>query len=178
MRDDDEVRETPPVVVGAVSVGTTPLPFLAVYAVLFILHGWLRPVHPPDISSSQTGELIAGLIAAAAFVVLSVMVWMFLNGRRRWPFVLGHLVVLGATIWFLVDETKGGAVISALVLATSVLALVLAFAPDSWRHVGRTPPAIVTRLYPGRSAADAGDPAELARSSEPTLVEPATLRRR
>ncbi|MEO9140117.1 MAG: hypothetical protein ABI345_13755, partial [Jatrophihabitans sp.] len=137
MHDDDEVRETPGAVVGAVSIGTAPLPFLAVYAALFILHGWVHPVHPPDITDSQDGELVAGFIAAAIFIALSVTLWMFLNRTRRWPFVIGQLVVVGTSIYFLIDKTKGGAVVSVLVLLASIVALVLSFAPSAWEHIGR-----------------------------------------
>ncbi|SHG63538.1 hypothetical protein SAMN05443575_2430 [Jatrophihabitans endophyticus] len=144
---DDDVRETPPAVVGAVSIGTAPLPFLAVYAVLFILHGTISPAHPPDITSTQTGELIAGIVAAVVFVVLATTLWLFLNGRYRWPFVVGQLVVLVTTAWFLVDDTAGGVAVSALVCATSLVALVLGFAPGSWRHVRRPVPALVGRAF-------------------------------
>lgn len=180
--DEDDYRETPPVVVGAVSVGTVPLPFLAVYAVLFILHGWVRPVHPPDITSTQDGELVAGLIAAAAFIVVTYALVQFLNTRRRWPFALTQLVILGVSVWFLLDDTKGGSAISTLVLVACVVSLALGFAPSSWRHLGKTPPRIIARMYglfPTGGSSPAGSDAQaLPRSSEPTLVPPASLRRR
>lgn len=181
MHDDDE-RETSPVVVGAVSIGTAPLPFLAVYAVLFILRGTIRPVHPPDVTSSQTGELIAGIVALIAFVVMSTTLLWFLNRRRRWPFAAGQLAMVAITTYFLLDRTTGGEMVSALVLVTSVMALVLGFAPASWRHVERPVPRAVERGYglvsgPRRST-DAGSASALAQSSDPTLVEPAPLRRR
>lgn len=66
MYDDDE-RDTPPVVVAAVALGAAPLPFLAVYAVLFLTHGSVHPVQPPDITSSTSGEFIAGCVAALLF---------------------------------------------------------------------------------------------------------------
>ncbi|GAB2462246.1 hypothetical protein [Jatrophihabitans fulvus] len=177
-RDPDLDHESPAVVVGAVSIGTAPLPFLAVYATLFILHGTISPAHPPDITDSQTGELIAGIVAAVLFVALSVALWMFLGGRRRWPAALGEAAVLGTTIWFLTDETKGGAMISALLLLTSLVSLVLSFAPDGWRHVGRTPPGWISRLFREGRTARAGDPKALPGSAEPSAVEPASLRRR
>ncbi len=182
MRDDyrdDDARETPPAVVGAVSIGTAPLPFLAVYATLFLIHGTIAPAHPPAITDSQTGELIAGIVAAVLFVALAFTLWLFLNGRRRWPFVVGQLAVLGTTVWFLIDETTGGRPISVLVLVTSVVALVLGFAPDGWRHVGRRPPGAIARLYRGKgsSIGGAGDTAKLPVSTQPTMVEPTSLRR-
>ena len=55
--DDDESRDAPPVVIGAVAAGVAPLPFLAVYAVLFISRGTVHPVTPPDVGNSKTTEL-------------------------------------------------------------------------------------------------------------------------
>lgn len=183
--DDDDVRDAPPAVVAAVSLGTVPLPFLAVYAVLFILHGWFSPVHPPDITSSQDGELIAGLIAAAIFIAMTVAVLWFLNRRRRWPFAVAELAVVGVSVWFLTDDTKGGPTISAVVLVAAVAALVFGFAPAAWWHLGQTPPAVVERVWglvpafrTKQPEPDAGDPGALPQSTTPTLVEPASLRRR
>lgn len=140
MRDEDELRETPPVVVGAVAVGTAPLPFLAVYAVTFIVHGGFHPVSPPDITRTAHGELVAGIIALALFVIaVAALLWM-LNGRRRWPFAIVQLAVLGTAVYFLLDGTKGGAAISYLLVATSVAAFVCAFVPQAWDHVGRARP--------------------------------------
>lgn len=182
MQYDDDYRETPHSVVFAVSSGTVPLPFLAVYAILFILHGWVHPVHPPDITSSQHGELIAGLVAAAAFVVLTVALLWFLNARRRWPFAVAQLAVLGVSIWFLLDQTKGGPVVSVLLALAALVSLAFGFAPDSWHHLGSTPPAPIERAYgllPTAGATpDTGDQHALPGSTPPTLVEPSSLRRR
>jgi hypothetical protein len=178
---DDDERETPPMVVGAVALGTAPLPFLAVYATLFIIHGSVHPVNPPDVTSSQHGELLAGVIALALFVLVVVSLLHFVNGRRRWPFAVLQAAMLGASIDFLVDTTKGGPVISVLIVVTTVIALGLAFAPDGWTHVGRSTPSIVERMYspltrkPRVTVHPATTP--LAQSSEPTLVEPGSLRR-
>ena len=144
---DDDVRESPPAVVGAVSVGTAPLPFLAVYAVLFILHGWFAPAHPPDITSSQTGELIAGIVAAVVFIVLTVTLWWLLNGHRRWPFALVQPALLAGAIYLLTDVAIGGRAVLILIAATTTVALALAFAPGGWSHVGRATPALIARLY-------------------------------
>ncbi|MGI8678431.1 MAG: hypothetical protein ACR2LX_07065 [Jatrophihabitans sp.] len=184
MRDDDEVRDAPPVVVAAVSFGTVPLPFLAVYAVLFILHGWFAPVNPPDITSSQTGELVAGLIATAAFIVMTVALLWFLNRRRRWPFAITELAIVGLSIWFLTDATKGGPLISAVVLVATLAALVFGFAPDAWLYLDRNPPRLFDRVwgvvprFRSTRRTDTGDASALPRSTEPTLVPPASLRRR
>ncbi|MEO9137901.1 MAG: hypothetical protein ABI345_02425, partial [Jatrophihabitans sp.] len=87
------------------------------------------------------------------------------------------------SIYFLIDKTKGGAVVSVLVLLASIVALVLSFAPSAWEHIGRAAPRAVTRAYnwrPGGSGPEstAGDQSSLPRSSDPTRVESTTLRRR
>ena len=93
--DDDDMREAPPAVIGAVAAGVAPTPFLAVYAVLFIAHGFFHPVQPPDITTTNTGEKIAGVVALALLLVMVLTIFWFLNGRRRWPFVIGQLATLG-----------------------------------------------------------------------------------
>jgi hypothetical protein len=153
VRDDDDVRETPPMVVGAVAAGTAPVPFLAVYSVMFIVHGGFHPVVPPDITSTAHGELIAGIIALALLVVaVTALLWL-LNGRRRWPFALVQLAVLGTAIDFVIDDTKGGRSLSAVLAVTSVVALVLAFTQQGWDHMGRTRPR--RRRRPVRPAGSA-----------------------
>jgi hypothetical protein len=140
MRNDDEVRETPPSVVGAVAAGTVPLPFLAIYAVMFIVHGGFHRVVPPDITNSARGELIAGIIALVLFIVLIVVLLWMLNGRRRWPFVVVQLAVLVTAVAFVLDDTKGGRAVSLIVGVAALIALGFAAAPDSWTHVGRSRP--------------------------------------
>jgi hypothetical protein len=137
---DDEERSAPPAVVGAVAAGTAPLPFLAVYSVMFIVHGGFHPVVPPDITNTDRGELIAGIIALALFVLSIVALLWMLNGRRRWPFVVIQLLVLGAAVDFIVDGTRGGRLISWVLVISSLVALGFAFAGQSWDHVGRPRP--------------------------------------
>jgi hypothetical protein len=155
MRDDDEVREAPPAVIGAVAAGTAPLPFLAIYAVMFIVHGGFHPVVPPDITGSAHGELIAGIIALALFIVTVVVLLWMLNGRRRWPFVVVQLAVLAAAVDFVLDDTKGGRTISVILGLAAIAALVCAFAPGSWTHVGRARP---TRRKPALPAGSGPSP--------------------
>ena len=149
---DDEVRETPSAVVWAVACGTASLPFLAVYAVMFIVHGGIHKVAPPDITSTAHGELIAGVIALAGFVVALVALLWMLNGRRRWPFVLVQLAMLGIAVDFVLDDTKGGRLISVIVAVTALAAAVLAFAPQSWEYVGRRAPVRRRRAVPVEQA--------------------------
>jgi hypothetical protein len=138
-RDDSEVVETPSVVVGAVAAGTAPLPFLAVYAVIFIVHGGVHKVAPPDITSTSHGELVAGVIALVAFVVAVVALLWLLNGTRRWPFLLVQLAMLGTAIDFVLDVTKGGRLISFIVAVAALVALVLGLLPESAHHVRSRP---------------------------------------
>jgi hypothetical protein len=141
MRDDkgvavDDESETPGTVIASVAVGVTPLPFLAVYATLFIARGGFRPVNPPDITSSAHGELIAGLIAALLFIVGSISVFWFVGGTRRWLFALGQAATLATAIDFVSDATSGPASIPVLLIITSVISLVLAFLPASSTYMG------------------------------------------
>lgn len=147
---DDEAGESPPAVVAAVALGTAPLPFLAVYAVIFIVHGGLHRVQPPDVTSTSTGELVAGIIAAVAFVVLALSLVWLLGGIRRWLFALVQLAVLGIAVDFVVDPTTGGTAVSAVLVLTSVAALLCAFHPQAWGHVDRAVPDRVARLYGAR----------------------------
>jgi hypothetical protein len=179
--DDDDVRETPPAVVGAVALGTAPLPFLAVYTVLFLVHGSVHPVQPPDVTSTKQGEFIAGWIALGVFIVTAVSLLWLVNRRRRWPFVIVQLGILATAIDFLVDDTAGGQFISLLIVITSALALVLSFAPQSWEHVHQRAPSLLARLYgAGSGSRRKNDPGStsLPKSTEPAPVEPASLRRR
>jgi hypothetical protein len=129
--DDDDMREAPPAVIGAVAAGVAPAPFLAVYAVLFISHGFLHPVQPPDITTSQTGEKIAGVTTAVLLLVMVLTIFWFLNGRRRWPFVIGQFATLVTAVDFVLDPTTGSPAVPAVLALTSAAALVLAFLPAS-----------------------------------------------
>jgi hypothetical protein len=150
--DDDDMREAPPAVVGAVAAGVAPTPFLAVYAVLFIAHGFFHPVQPPDITTTRAGEEIAGVIAAMLLLVMVLTIFWFLNGRRRWPFVIGQLATLLTSIDFVLDPTTGSPAVPAVLALTSAAALVLAFLPASSAWVDMRP-----RLLRRRAAKRAAD---------------------
>ena len=143
--DDDESRDAPPVVIGAVAAGVAPLPFLAVYAVLFISRGTVHPVTPPDVGSSKTTELIAGLIALALFVIGSLAALWLLDGRRRWLFVVCQLALLATSIDFIIDSSMGSRAIPVVLAVTSLIALVLAAHPATWKHMGQEPPGGLRR---------------------------------
>lgn len=140
VRNEDEARETPNAVVWAVAAGTAALPFLAVYAVMFIVHGGIHRVVPPDITSTSRGELIAGIVALAWFVVDLVALFWMMNGRRRWPFLLIQLGLLGTAIDFFIDVTKGGRFVSFVVALASLAAIVCALLPPAWEYFGRSAP--------------------------------------
>ena len=150
MDDDDTPRPTPSAVIAAIALGVAPLPFLMVYAVLFILHGSVHPVVPPDITGSKTGELVAGIIALVLFVVGVVSVYWYLNQRRRWLFALGQLATLATSIDFTVDPSKGSPLVPVLLVATSAVALVIALLPVSADYV-RSPVRLRVRMPRPRS---------------------------
>ena len=146
--DHDESRDAPPVVVGAVAAGVAALPFLAVYAVLFIALGTVHPVTPPDVGNSKTAELIAGLIALALFILGALAALWLLDGRRRWLFVVCQLALLATSIDFIIDSSMGSRAIPVVLAATSLVALVLAAHPTTWEHMGQEPPTWPRRNKP------------------------------
>jgi hypothetical protein len=144
--DDDVVHEdAPPVVVGSVAAGVTPLPFLAVYAILFIARGTVHPVTPPDIGHSKTAELIAGLVALVLFVLGSLAAFWLLDARRRWPFMVFQFALLVASIYLITDRTSGSAMIPVLLTATALIALVLAALPQTWTYLRQEVPSWLVR---------------------------------
>lgn len=149
--DSDVPNETPPSVIGAIAAAVAPLPFLVVYAVVFIGHGVFYPVQPPDITTTRTGEAIAGFAAVAVALVLVLTIWWFLSGRRRWPFVLVQLAVLATTIAFIADPNTGSPTVPLVLVVTSAAALVCAFLSGSNEYMGSgwAPRLFVRRSYRG-----------------------------
>ena len=169
--DDDEVFETPDRVSWAVAAGVWPLPLLGVYAVLFLLHGLVYPVQPPDIGNSRTAEAVAGFVALVLLILGAITIMWFLNGRRRWPFLLLQAATFGTAVFFLVDPRTQSWAVPLVLVFTSITAIVLAFAPESAAYVGssvtwpwaRRPSAqekaadkYVGRRRAARAAAEAG----------------------
>lgn len=158
--DDDDMREAPPAVIGAVAAGVAPTPFLAVYAVLFIAHGFFHPVQPPDITTTRYGEAAAGVIAAVLPLVMALTIFWFLNGRRRWPFVVGQFAALVTSIDFAFDPTTGSSAVPTVLALTSAAALVLGCLPASSAWVGARTPLLRLRRRrtarrPGADTSDA-----------------------
>jgi hypothetical protein len=123
-------------VIGSIALGVGPLPFLAVYASLFIAHGFIYPVQPPDITGTALGEGISGIVAVVLFLLGTVTIFWFLNASRRWPFVLGQLATLVTAIDFTLDPTIGARSVSVMLALTSGVALVLAAMPSTWAYMG------------------------------------------
>lgn len=137
-------------VIGAVAAGVAPLPFLAVYAVLFISRGTVHPVQPPDVGDSKTSELLAGLLALALFVIGSLAAYWLLDGRRRWLFVVYQAALLATSIYLIIDRTSGSMTIPILLGITSLVALVLSMLPVTWEHLRQDVPPWLRR---GRASA-------------------------
>jgi hypothetical protein len=145
MSDEDIPRDTPQPVIASIAAGVGALPFLLIYSVIFISHGVFYPVQPPDITSTRGGEAVAGFLAAAIALVLVLTIWWFLNGRRRWPFVLGQLAVLVTTAAFVADPNTGSPTVPIVLIVTSACAFVFALFPVSSRHVGSWAPKLAKR---------------------------------
>ena len=173
MRNDDYPDPTPTPVIWSVALGVGPLPFLAVYSVLFIAHGWVYPVNPPDITSTATGEGVAGIIAAVLFLLGVVFTWWYLNGNRRWPFVIGQLATLVTCVDFILDRTTGGRAVPLFLVATSGLAIVLALVPSGWGHTGFTGFARDSR--PSRHRRAAAPPTAERSPQQPELDDPSIV---
>jgi hypothetical protein len=128
----DGSRDTPSTVVGAIAAGVAPAPFLVTYSVLFILHGTVFPVDPPDITGSKNGEALAGVLALAFLAVIVVGLGLFLSQRTRWLFLVGQLATLGVSVDFLLDSTSGRPAVPFVLAITSTAAVVLGCVPASW----------------------------------------------
>jgi hypothetical protein len=162
--DELDPNRTPPTVIGAVAAGTVVVPFLIVYAFLFIVHGAFVQVDQPDITSSRSGELVAGLVALAFLLLVLWGMGRLLNGYDRWVFVAGQLLTVGVALDLLLDSASGEPQVPAVVLATAVLALVLTFLPPSWRWVASRGGQLVPAPRTGR--------ADLNGPSEPSVRRP------
>jgi nitrate reductase NapE component len=130
-----EEYRTPGVVIAAVAAATVVVPFLMVYAFLFIVRGLFVQVEQPDITDSRSGEAVAGFIALVFLVFVLWGMVRLLNGRHRLIFWLGQLVTAGAAAKLLFDSSSGNPQIPVVVLVAAVLALVLSALPASTHWV-------------------------------------------
>lgn len=164
---DDADEPSPPVVLAAMGFGFVPVPFLAMYAVLFISRGFVVPVTPPDVTGSTTGEGWVGVGALVLIVVLSLAIAWYVSTRRRWPFVILEVAVLAAAVYCVYDRDTGPVWIPLVVAVCSILALVCAFLPESRR---RFPPPPRLRRRP--SASPTASAAATAPAAETAPVPP------
>jgi hypothetical protein len=125
----------PGTAIGSVAVAIAPVPFLFIYATLFLLRGTILPVSPPDITSTRGGEALSGLVALAYLVVIVLGVYFFLSQRGRWVFLVGQLVCFGICVDFVLDPSSGDPGVPLLLGATSALAVVLACLTPSWEWI-------------------------------------------
>lgn len=135
MSEPTEEYRTPGVVIAAVAAATVVVPFLMVYAFLFIVRGMFVQVEQPDITDSRSGEAVAGFVALAFLVFVLWGMIRLLNGQRRPIFWLGQLITAGTAVKLLVDSSSGNPQVPAVVLAAALLALVLSVLPASTQWV-------------------------------------------
>ena len=134
-QDEPDPTRSPGTVIAAAAAATVVAPFLMVYAFLFLVHGLFVNVEQPDVTGSRHGEALAGLIALVFLFVVIIGIARLINGRDRWLLVVGQIVTAAVSILFLVDTSFGDRQVPAVVLLTSLAAVVLAVLPASWRWV-------------------------------------------
>jgi hypothetical protein len=144
---NDYSHTTPAAVTGAVACGVAPIPLLAVYAVVFLIHGSVKPVHPPDITNTTGGELMAGCVAVVLIVALTLALYWFVHGSRRWPLAVLQVAGMAAFVDFVVDPTRGGRPVAAVLVLTSLASLLLMFAPSAWWWLDRSTPRWIAAPY-------------------------------
>jgi len=156
-------QQTPGIVIGAVAAATVVVPFLIVYAFLFIARGIFVEVEQPDITGSRHGEAVAGLIALAFLVLVLIGMLRLLNGSGRLVFWIGQLIALAGSIGFLLDSSSGDPQVPVVTALAAALALVLSVTRPASRWVasagGEREPAPrrkVRRTADGSGESDAG----------------------
>lgn len=133
---DPDPTATPGTVVGAIAAGAVVVPFLLVYAFLFLLRGLFVQVELPDITSTRSGEALTGLVVV---IFLGLVLWgmaRFADGRDRWVFTAGQVLTLAVSVDFVLDSSSGEPEVPAIVGIASLLALALVLLPPSARWVG------------------------------------------
>src|SRR5207302_7800204 len=132
---DLDPNRTPGTIIGAVAAGTVVVPFLIVYSFLFVARGLFIQVEQPDITSSRTGEAIAGFVAILFLLLILIGMGRLLNGRDRWVFIAGQAITFAVALDFLIDSSSGEPEVPVVVLLGALPAIVLACVPDSWAGV-------------------------------------------
>jgi hypothetical protein len=136
MSDERRVEsDMPPSAIAAVSLGIAPVPFLGIYATLFILRGTILPVSPPDITSTRGGEALSGVVALVYLIAIIVGVYLFLTQRDRWLLLVGQLVCLVVSVEFVLHPSSGDPGVPILLGATSALSIIFCLVGPSWAWV-------------------------------------------
>lgn len=132
---EPDPRRTPGIVIAAVAAATVVVPFLIVYAFLFIMRGLFVQVEQPDITDTRSGEAMAGFVALAFLILVLWGMLRMLNGSNRLIFWAGQLITAGAAALFLFDAGFGQPQVPAVVLAAAVLAILLSGLQPATRWV-------------------------------------------
>jgi nitrate reductase NapE component len=132
---DPDPHRTPGAVIATVAAATVVVPLLMVYSFLFIVRGLFVQVEQPDITSSRSGEAVAGFIALAFLVFVLWGMIRLLNGQHRLVFWAGQLIAAGAAAKFLLDSSSGQPEVPAVVLIAALLALLGSVLPVTTRWV-------------------------------------------
>ncbi len=132
---EPDPRRSPATVIAAVAAATVVLPFLMVYAFLFLVRGLFVQVEQPDITGSRSGEAAAGVVALAFGILVVWGMISLLNGQHRIAFWAGQLITAGAAVFLLLDSSSGQPQVPAVLLVAALLALGLSISPASTRWV-------------------------------------------
>lgn len=135
MPTERDPRQTPGVVIAAVAAATVVVPFLIVYAFLFIARGIFVDVEQPDITSSRHGEAAAGLVATVFLVFVLWGMFRMLNGANRVVFWIGQLIALAGSVGFVLDSSSGDPQVPVVTAIAAALALALSLTPPASRWV-------------------------------------------
>jgi len=133
--EERDPRQTPGIVIGAVAAATVVVPFLIVYAFLFIARGVFVEVEQPDITSSRHGEAVAGLVATVFLVFVLWGMLRMLNGANRSVFWIGQAITLAGSVGFVLDSSSGDPQVPVVTAIASALAIALSLTPPASRWV-------------------------------------------
>jgi hypothetical protein len=131
-------EEMPGTAIWAIAAGTAPLPFLLIYSILFVLRGTVVPVSPPDITTTQHGEAVAGVVAFAYLIVIVVGIFRFMSQRGRWLMMASEAACLAICVDLFVDPSSGDPVLPVVIGAASALTLVSCVLRPSWEWISGT----------------------------------------
>ncbi|HET6209996.1 MAG TPA: hypothetical protein VFD94_06420 [Jatrophihabitans sp.] len=130
---EPDPHRTPGVVIAAAAAATVVVPFLIVYAFLFVMRGLFVQVEQPDITATRSGEAMAGFIALAFLILVLWGMLRLLNGSNRSLFWAGQLITAAAAARFLFDPSFGQPQVPAVLLLAALLAIALSCLPGATR---------------------------------------------